>query len=637
MTWNALAGFLGRTLSSKSVVDSVKLRRLDTFMKTISLVGEDTIGVSSIFETFLSKHWSLVPQSIEVAQTLARWCTSYDPRTALYARCTVTRVLATVLERDDRWVELAVQISGQPERDLRDLAQTDLAHIENNLLLAALIGICRQAIHSHEWKLVREFSQFDIRDTLPRLQHDFCTLWNEFVDEGRTSEDPSSPLFRIVCLIGHLFNALHHRGAAPTASSSIDTVQFIIDRPVSYYSYPKCHIAGHPHHPDSIDRARYVNSRAFPLPNQPSDSPHPLVRRSTSDGMTVSRQVKQEGIITRPSEPTPKDIAEAPIATSPSLLPVHIGPYPINASPSGAVAAPQYISPAATSLHPLEGTSQQETVPPFGEPDIGGIQSTASTPTPAPTPVPVPTSTPPVLKESLASNVGSASASDPLPPQLASSVVGFAPPSSRDPVSPNAESLALLSNTTPSHPTGNATLPHLRILGVANTGSIGFANAVLQLLVHSPPMWDLFRELGDLKGWRRGGGSETDGGATPLVDSTLRFFAEFVFKEKEHPQQLAERKPREDEEAKKGDNAVDLFEPKYMYDAMKEKRRLKDLLVRSRAMQCPADTDRRWPDVFRTVSNRTQKSFSAFTLTLLTKSCPRYLLLLAMTSRLHME
>ena len=54
---NALAGFLGRTLSSKSVVDSVKLRRLDTFVKTITLVGEDTIGVLSILETFLSKHW----------------------------------------------------------------------------------------------------------------------------------------------------------------------------------------------------------------------------------------------------------------------------------------------------------------------------------------------------------------------------------------------------------------------------------------------------------------------------------------------------------------------------------------------------------------------------------------------------
>ena len=545
-------------------------------------------------------------------------------------------------ERDDRWVELAAQISGQPERDLRDLAQSDLAHIENNLLLSTLINLCRQAVHSHEWKLVKAFSQFDIRDTLPRIQHDFCTLWNEFVDEGRTSEDNSSPFLRIVCLIGHLYDALHREAVfAPTAFSSTDTFHFIVGRPDSYNAYPKCIIADHRHHRDSIDHTWDVNSRGFPLPNQSSDSPHSLVRRSTSDGIAVSRQVKQEVITTRPrslSEPTLKHIhiAEARTATSPSLLPVHIGPYPINVSLSGVVAAPQYIRPAATSSHLPDGTSQQETVPRFGGPDIGENLSTASTPAPAPIPVPVPTSTPPVLKESLASNVGSASVSDPLPPHLASSssVVGFTQPPSRDTFSPNPESLAFLSSATPVRPTGNATLPRLRIFGLVNTGNMSFANAVLQLLVHSPPMWDLFRELGDLKGRRRAGGPESEGVATPLVDSTLRFFEEFMFKEKEHPQQVAERKPRENEEAKKGDNAVDLFEPKYMYDAVKEKRRLKDLLVRSRAEQRPAATDRRWPNVYRTINNRTQKSFSASTSTLWMKSYPHYLLLLVMTSRL---
>ena len=112
---------------------------------------------------------------------------------------------------------------------------------------------------------------------------------------------------------------------------------------------------------------------------------------------------------------------------------------------------------------------------------------------------------------------------------------------------------------------------------------MGFVNAVLQLLVHSPPLWDLFRELGDLKGRRRAGGPETGGGATPLVDATVRFFEEFISKEKEPLQQAARGKPREDEEVKKGHNAVDSFEPTYMYDAMKEKRQLKNLLVRSRA------------------------------------------------------
>ena len=110
---------------------------------------------------------------------------------------------------------------------------------------------------------------------------------------------------------------------------------------------------------------------------------------------------------------------------------------------------------------------------------------------------------------------------------------------------------------------------------------------MLHLLVHSPPFWDLLRALGDLKG-KRGGGPETGGGATPLVDATVRFFEEFMFKEEppttQQPLQLTTRgKQREDEEEKKENKVVDSFEPTYMYDAMKEKRQLNILLVRSHA------------------------------------------------------
>jgi hypothetical protein len=110
-----------------------------------------------------------------------------------------------------------------------------------------------------------------------------------------------------------------------------------------------------------------------------------------------------------------------------------------------------------------------------------------------------------------------------------------------------------------------------------------FANAVLQLLVHAPPFWDLIRELGNLKGQRGAWVLEEAGSATPLADATLRFFEEFTFKEEEPPspppQQVAGGKPREDEDATKGYNAS--FEPMYMYDALKEKRQLRTFLVRS--------------------------------------------------------
>jgi ubiquitin carboxyl-terminal hydrolase 10 len=123
-----------------------------------------------------------------------------------------------------------------------------------------------------------------------------------------------------------------------------------------------------------------------------------------------------------------------------------------------------------------------------------------------------------------------------------------------------------------------------------------FANAVLQLLVHSPPFWNLFKHLGNLKGQRGAEGSKIGGGATPLVDAMVRFLEEFVFREKEPPptqitQQLLQHatrgKPREDGEEKNENNFVDSFEPTYMYDAMKVKRQLKNLLVRSRAQNAP--------------------------------------------------
>jgi len=135
---------------------------------------------------------------------------------------------------------------------------------------------------------------------------------------------------------------------------------------------------------------------------------------------------------------------------------------------------------------------------------------------------------------------------------------------------------------------------------------------VLQLLVHSPPFRNLFREL---KGQRRGGGPETGGGATPLVDATVRFFEEFTIMEK------------------KENKAVNPFEPTYMYDAMKENSQLKNLLVRSCTTYRPAFTDLYRPNVYRIANSRMRKSFSACTSTLLMKSCMPYSLLLTRTSR----
>ena len=92
-----------------------------------------------------------------------------------------------------------------------------------------------------------------------------------------------------------------------------------------------------------------------------------------------------------------------------------------------------------------------------------------------------------------------------------------------------------------------------------------FTNAVLQLLVHCPPFRNLLSDLGRLTGQtgQRGQGEDqqTSGGTTPLVDATVRLLDEFAYK--------------------KEDDVLEPFTPMYVYDAMKEKRQFKSILVRS--------------------------------------------------------
>ena len=109
----------------------------------------------------------------------------------------------------------------------------------------------------------------------------------------------------------------------------------------------------------------------------------------------------------------------------------------------------------------------------------------------------------------------------------------------------------------------------------------------MQLLVNSPPFSNLFKELDDLKAQLGVGVPETGGSATPLADATVRFFKEFLV-DKESPSMQQQPQPATSgtskvDEEKNGGHIVDPFEPMYLYDAMKEKRQLKPLLVRFRA------------------------------------------------------
>jgi hypothetical protein len=127
-------------------------------------------------------------------------------------------VIATVSEKDDHWKALAKDQLDVSEEVFRDyLANGDsvllanLIHITRPLFRLCLKDISQMA--DDLTKVLSRVSEFDIENTLPGLQHDFCDLWNEITREA------------------------HDRGA-------YDISYFILE-PMLPSSYPSCNIPGH--------------------------------------------------------------------------------------------------------------------------------------------------------------------------------------------------------------------------------------------------------------------------------------------------------------------------------------------------------------------------------------------------------
>ena len=536
---DALDGFLGRTWSSNSVNDSEKLRRLDISMNAVSLIPHS--GALLILCDNLFKHRDEVPQTAAMGQTLARWLTSSNQSVTRKAQVIIASILVGVRKRNDSWVTwvtLAARVFDLPEGDFRD----NVAHGVDSLLLAILIHVIRQSLRADRvyYPVLETLSKLDIRNTLPGLQHEFCTLWNEIVQKlarnQRFHANHINPvhinpvLVNILRGIRHPYITLHQgTDAAPTAfSASTHEGDLILYMPSSY---PLCNLAGH--RPE------------VPLPISSVNSP-------------------DDNFMEPPSSSNPTTTFQRPDMTPPTN-PVHSSSRPTGASPTPAVAdAPQEIPSAATLTHPLEGNKEQDSdmVAPGAGPGTSQTLSTASTNAPTPALIPIPTSPQPNTS-SESYDVGVIS--DPNSSHFVPPFVG--------------------SSISASCLTSSTALPRLRARGLVNSRNICFANAVFHLLVNSPPFWNLFRELEGLKGQRGAGVPQTGGGATPLVDATLRLFKEFIIEETPPTQQQSQPvtggTSRADEEKKEG-NVVDSFEPAYVYEAMKEKRQLKALLVCSR-------------------------------------------------------
>jgi len=318
--WWALDRFSRRTLSSNSVMELAKSRRIDVCMNVIKVIfspNRTSFPVIRFISNFYDRSNQVTP-SIEIGHALARWCDDNDERIALGARAGVSSILASVAEHDDRWVALAVRHLELPEWLLQDY----IAHGQDSVSLAILIHFVRQIRSDNRIWLgdTSLLSQLDILNTLPGLQHEFCALWNQIVREAAREEAGSDPV-KIVKELRRLYIPLHQGTcAAPTAfSASTRGVEKVLEYPSSY---PLCNIADHctqsvtqSHHSTS------VSASALPPTNSP-DAPN---------APTVFDTQSTTGRIAGPGEPE-----------EPNVIPGH--PSPDGPSPTSGLQA-QNITP----------------------------------------------------------------------------------------------------------------------------------------------------------------------------------------------------------------------------------------------------------------------------------------------------
>ena len=529
---DALDGFLIRTWSSNSVDDSEKDRRLDISLKAINQISRTPHRPHQfILHDILFRLRDELPRTVEMGHTLVRWFKNNDQDIPADVQRIVAGILLSVRERDDNWVKLAARVFGLQERDLQDKVTLG----DDSVILAILIHVTRQYIgaDNSKWIVLEALSKLDIRNTLPRLQHDFCTFWNEMVQNARDRDRGSYTTAYILRGIRRPYIALHQgTDAVPTAFSA-----YYSDTLFEPSSYPLCDPASHHHRLDSTPQ----DSTPHVFVPFPTPTLFPPLTHGTN---VTSRQTEHvTSVITPPSTFSPTSTSEIGVTsrgddTNPPANPIRSSSCPTGTSPIAVAAtAPQDIVPTATFSRPLEGREQQY----------------------SDTVAPIPTFLPNSPSKYYDAGVASISNS-----------LHLAPPSIRSPI-------------PASRPIGSATLPRVRVRGLVNSRNISFANAVLQLLVNSPPSWNLFRALGDLKGQRGAGVSETGGGATPLVDAMVELFKEFVVEE-ELPSTQQRSQPATGTSRAEEEKNHNSFEPTYMYDVMKEKVQLKPLLVRFRAL-----------------------------------------------------
>ena len=244
----AMIGFLDRTFSSNLLPDQVKRRRADICANAIDLVHTPK-AFPEVVRSLASEDWDgFGPvQSCKIVDFVGRWDNHMGEYTTM-DQAIFSIVVARVQQRDDSWFTLASDGLGFPETVLRSHA----ARGDDTLSLAILIHVTRQQfIHLQDpvWPsetisdVLLAASKFNVQDTLPELQHEFCALWNQIVRKAQNDDDwgIADRILRPICQI---YVTLHRNtDSSPTRfSAATHNEDVVLGNPTSH---PVCDVPDH--------------------------------------------------------------------------------------------------------------------------------------------------------------------------------------------------------------------------------------------------------------------------------------------------------------------------------------------------------------------------------------------------------
>ena len=252
----ALRGLLDRSFSSDLLPAPIKDRRALICAKAVDpehtpidtpFDRELKPTTLHILNVILSRYQHSGPVATGIAKVLRGWGSSVDEDKIVYAHLSNCKVLATSQPHDNSWYNFASDELGFPETSLREYAAQG-----DSLSLVILIHIVRQQFthfRKLSWSQKIDFSlvmskasKFDAKDTSSELQHQFCTLWNQIVNEAQDGD--WNMALRILMPIRNVFLSLHQDiDSAPTRFSASTSDCDVILRDPS--SYPVCKVPDH--------------------------------------------------------------------------------------------------------------------------------------------------------------------------------------------------------------------------------------------------------------------------------------------------------------------------------------------------------------------------------------------------------